>query len=184
MPFWLAPVSRLLTRRRGHDKIFRMITKIRVRGEISDAGRQSSPESAPAAVRAVARVPSWSRISAAAASNWSRTAAGRAASAANRPAGQGLPPRRALRPAAAPRQAGHPGPLACRESAGPCAPDKRNYRAYTEAELFTAPFTGAALIARAVQTPRRFAADWARPVRRRGAAGEQAGALRERADGG
>jgi glycerate-2-kinase len=27
-----------------------MITKIRVRGEISDAGRQSSPESAPAAV--------------------------------------------------------------------------------------------------------------------------------------
>ncbi len=146
MPFWLAPVSRLLTRRRGHDKIFRMITKIRVRGEISDAGRQSSPESAPAAVRAVARVPSWSGISAAAASNWSRTAAGRAASAANRPAGQGLPPRRALRPAAVPCHAGHPGPHACRESAGPCSPDKRNYQAYTRADPFTTPLHGAATI--------------------------------------
>jgi hypothetical protein len=97
-------------------------------------------------VRAVARVPSWSGISAAAASNWSRTAAGRAASAANRPAGQGLPPRRALRPAAVPCHAGHPGPHACRESAGPCSPDKRNYQAYTRADPFTTPLHGAATI--------------------------------------
>ena len=56
-------------------------------------------------------------------------AAGRAASVLNRPAGQG----------------------ACRCGSGPCSADKRNYRAYRGAELFTAPLKKAALIVQAIR---------------------------------